>query len=154
MPYVDRSDKQLSEFYARLRLETAPCKLCGRLLWIEFEYERLGCCEECTRKVGNAYYLQHAGEHSPVLARDEWMAQRAQSKPQKRKKVISSKLRLQVFQRDGYRCLRCGTQKDLRADHVVPESKGGEATLENLQTLCHSCNSHKRTSSTRYEAAP
>lgn len=62
-----------------------------------------------------------------------------------RKKVIGSRLRLTVFERDGYECLRCKSQKNLRADHVLPESEGGETALENLQTLCATCNSWKGT---------
>lgn len=61
------------------------------------------------------------------------------------KKPIPADLRAKVFARDGHACLRCGgsTPIRLRAGHVVPESKGGEATLENLQTLCMTCNSWK-----------
>ena len=61
------------------------------------------------------------------------------------KKRIPSHLRQQVFARDGRACLRCGCSElsRLRADHVLPESKGGLATLENLQTLCMSCNTWK-----------
>jgi hypothetical protein len=61
------------------------------------------------------------------------------------KKPIHSGLRAQVFARDGYACLRCGCSKQmrLRADHVIPESKGGQASLSNLQTLCMTCNSWK-----------
>lgn len=72
-------------------------------------------------------------------------AQRPAARPTK--KPIPSRLRFAVFARDGYRCLRCGCDNEhlLRADHVVPESKGGEASIENLQTLCHSCNSWKGT---------
>ena len=58
---------------------------------------------------------------------------------------INSSLRTEVFERDEYRCLRCGSWKDLRADHVVPEVKDGLATMDNLQTLCRSCNSWKGT---------
>jgi Pyruvate/2-oxoacid:ferredoxin oxidoreductase delta subunit len=60
-----------------------------------------------------------------------------------RKKVISQKLRTAVFERDLYRCVRCKTHLDLCADHIVPESKGGETSIDNLQTLCRSCNSSK-----------
>lgn len=63
--------------------------------------------------------------------------------PAKTKAVISAGLRTQVFERDAYRCKHCGTHKDLRADHIHPESKGGPTTLENLQTLCAPCNSKK-----------
>lgn len=62
-----------------------------------------------------------------------------------RKRVIGAKLRLMVFERDRYTCLRCSSQKDLRADHVIPESSGGETVLDNLQTLCMPCNSWKGT---------
>ena len=62
-----------------------------------------------------------------------------------KKKPIPSGLRAKVFARDGHACLRCGCSDllRLRADHVVPESKGGEASMANLQTLCMSCNSWK-----------
>ena len=63
--------------------------------------------------------------------------------PRYKKAPISPGLRTQVFERDEYRCKHCGTHKNLRADHIYPESKGGATTLENLQTLCHSCNSIK-----------
>ncbi|MET7816068.1 HNH endonuclease signature motif containing protein [Streptomyces sp. NPDC005395] len=47
--------------------------------------------------------------------------------------------------RDRYgRCLRCGaTGVHLEPDHVVPLSKGGSDSIENLQPLCRSCNSSK-----------
>lgn len=59
------------------------------------------------------------------------------------KKPIPNSLRKQVFERDGYRCILCGDHHDLEADHKYPESLGGEATLENMQTLCKPCNMKK-----------
>lgn len=53
-------------------------------------------------------------------------------------------LRFKVFMRDGFRCRYCGISADagaiLHADHVMPESKGGPTTLENLVTACIDCN--------------
>lgn len=70
----------------------------------------------------------------------------APSRPRRcRKKPIGPKLRLMVFERDGYACLRCHTRQELRADHVLPESAGGETSLESLQTLCQSRNCWKGT---------
>lgn len=64
--------------------------------------------------------------------------------PRTYKKVpIPEELRWEVFVRDEFKCVHCGSQKFLRADHIIPESKGGLATLENLQTLCRNCNSRK-----------
>ena len=59
------------------------------------------------------------------------------------KKPIPNKLRKQVFERDAYRCVKCGDHYDLEADHVFPESLGGETVLDNLQTLCKPCNCKK-----------
>ena len=62
------------------------------------------------------------------------------------KKRIPRELRLAVFTRDAYTCQQCqlqGTTENLRADHIIPERDGGPATMENLQTLCVSCNSAK-----------
>lgn len=42
-------------------------------------------------------------------------------------------------------CLRCGTSKRLSIDHVIPISKGGTNTVDNIQPLCGKCNSTKGT---------
>lgn len=59
------------------------------------------------------------------------------------KKKIGQRLRMQVYERDGFACVTCGVQKNLSLDHIKPEVLGGESTLENLQTMCTSCNSSK-----------
>lgn len=59
------------------------------------------------------------------------------------KQPIPAALRTQVFERDAYRCLVCTSHIDLCCDHIHPESKGGKTVLDNLQTLCRSCNSKK-----------
>ena len=59
---------------------------------------------------------------------------------------ISTKLRYEVLKRDNFKCCACGASPakdpsvELHVDHIVPWSKGGETTLENLQTLCSKCN--------------
>ena len=59
---------------------------------------------------------------------------------------ISDKLRYQVLKRDNFKCCACGASPakdpsvELHVDHIIPWSKGGETTLENLQTLCSRCN--------------
>lgn len=51
--------------------------------------------------------------------------------------------RSRIFDRDGHACLRCSCSESLTIDHIVPLSKGGDNSDENLQTLCHRCNSAK-----------
>jgi len=71
------------------------------------------------------------------------------------RKAISTKLRFQVFQRDGFRCKCCGKIAgdgvELQVDHIQPVAKGGINDLQNLQTLCRECNSGKRTETVDFE---
>lgn len=59
------------------------------------------------------------------------------------KKPIPPQLRKQVLERDAYRCKQCEDWHNLHVDHIIPESKGGPTTLENLQVLCRTCNLRK-----------
>lgn len=43
----------------------------------------------------------------------------------------------------GNQCLCCGSHESLSVDHVIPLSKGGAHSIENIQPLCGSCNSRK-----------
>lgn len=52
-------------------------------------------------------------------------------------------LRRAVLERDGYRCVVCGSDEDLELDHEIALSKGGATTYENLRVLCHTHNAQK-----------
>lgn len=87
------------------------------------------------------------GEPEPTLPSHHPVEQPAETKPVRSvpyiKKPIPTELRWAVFRRDGYRCVHCGYDADLTADHIEPEVKGGRTGVDNLQTLCRSCNSKK-----------
>ena len=62
----------------------------------------------------------------------------------KRRKVSPSarqweRIRREVFERDGYRCQKCGKAGRLEAHHVVHLAAGGGNAVENVQTLCRGC---------------
>lgn len=63
--------------------------------------------------------------------------------PRYRKQPIPPELRSVVFERDGHACRHCGSSRDLHADHIVAESRGGPTSIDNLQTLCRTCNMKK-----------
>lgn len=47
-------------------------------------------------------------------------------------------------QRDGERCTRCGSTRNLQVHHIVPLSHGGERyALSNLTTLCRDCHARE-----------
>jgi 5-methylcytosine-specific restriction endonuclease McrA len=56
---------------------------------------------------------------------------------------IPATLRWEVWERDNFTCVKCGARRFLHVDHIHPESRGGETCVENLQTLCQSCNCSK-----------
>jgi len=57
--------------------------------------------------------------------------------------AIPSAVRLTVFDRDRNRCVWCSSVENLALDHIIPVSKGGSDSIENLQTLCRTCNCRK-----------
>ena len=60
---------------------------------------------------------------------------------------IHSKKRIQIFNRDGNKCLWCGRSTvdgvKLNVDHIIPEHVGGSSDFDNLGTLCNLCNTGK-----------
>lgn len=51
--------------------------------------------------------------------------------------------RFNVFLRDKFSCLYCGEKGNLTFDHLIPKSKGGITSWENVVTACTSCNVKK-----------
>jgi 5-methylcytosine-specific restriction endonuclease McrA len=68
---------------------------------------------------------------------------------------IPADIQTEVWERDDYRCVRCGAvsvfgppelrTNPLGIDHIFPVSLGGSNDVDNLQVLCRSCNSQKGT---------
>jgi len=48
-----------------------------------------------------------------------------------------------VFARDDWTCQYCGSRSNLTVDHVVPRSKGGSSSWENIVASCAPCNRRK-----------
>jgi hypothetical protein len=54
--------------------------------------------------------------------------------------------RLEIFRRDGHRCVYCGgvfDAADLSVDHVQPRMRGGDGSGGNVVTACRGCNTAK-----------
>jgi len=112
------------------------CASCGRAFssrWHGTRYCRAACKEKGTRhrtsSAARARYYGVAHEHVR---------------------------RIDVFERDGWRCQACGceTPRSLmglikdnapQLDHIVPISRGGPHTMDNVQCLCRLCNQIKGT---------
>lgn len=54
-----------------------------------------------------------------------------------RRRVIPTNVKLEVWKRDGRKCVICGATDELHFDHIIPYSRGGTSvTAENIQLLC------------------
>ena len=51
--------------------------------------------------------------------------------------------RFNLFLRDRFRCVYCGSHRELTFDHVIPRSQGGKTHWENVATACAPCNLKK-----------
>ncbi len=54
--------------------------------------------------------------------------------------------RVNIYARDGYRCQYCGDRcsiDELTYDHVIPRSRGGRTTWDNIVSCCYACNAEK-----------
>ncbi|WBU51917.1 HNH endonuclease [Paracoccus sp. SCSIO 75233] len=67
-------------------------------------------------------------------------------KPQKRVAFT----RFNLFLRDGFECQYCGSRGDLTFDHVIPRSRGGVTSWENVVAACSPCNLRKANRSLRH----
>ena len=51
--------------------------------------------------------------------------------------------RFNLFLRDAFTCQYCAANEELTFDHVIPRSRGGRTTWENVVTACGGCNLRK-----------
>ena len=92
-------------------------------------------------EISSKNFVRFDGEEFPI---HETSGKNGYSKEKSRD--VSLSLRLKVLNRDNFKCVFCGKSPatdfgtKLHIDHILPFSKGGKSTLENLQTLCEECN--------------
>jgi 5-methylcytosine-specific restriction endonuclease McrA len=123
----------------------------GRVLVLNASYEPINVC---TVRRAAVLVLKQRAE---VLEHSEW-ALHAENLTMPRPVVIrlityvriprdahSRKItRRAIFARDGWTCQYCGNQRGtLTIDHVIPRSKGGSSSWDNIVTCCAPCNRRK-----------
>ena len=97
---------------------------------LERETVRLMADDDVTRKGGIYEYLLSGGERESALSI---------------RKFTDSQKRAAYERQDG-KCADCGRRFDfeeMHGDHIVPWSKGGHTSPDNLQMLCRTCNLRK-----------
>ena len=68
---------------------------------------------------------------------DESAAEEIPSRLVVRSRIIPTSVKLEVWARDGGKCVTCGASDELHFDHILPFSRGGTSVkVENVQLLC------------------
>ncbi|HEX6459145.1 MAG TPA: HNH endonuclease [Thermoleophilaceae bacterium] len=132
------------------RLEQRGATL-GRVLVLNASYEPINVC---TVRRAAVLVLKQRAE---VLEQSDWPLH-AENLTMPRPMVIrlvtyvriprdahSRKItRRAIFARDGWTCQYCGSERGtLTIDHVIPRSKGGSSSWDNIVTCCAPCNRRK-----------
>lgn len=90
--------------------------------------------DACINRILDADELgQDPGTHTPVFSTPESIPDREPTE----------ELKNRVKSRDRYQCLCCGysaKKSQLQVDHIAPAYHGGINHMDNLQTLCKTCN--------------
>jgi len=99
--------------------------------------------EEVALRVKKAVYAEDADVVALRSAVANMEAAIQYQESSHRREPIPEDVKLLVWARDGGACVRCGSQKDLHFDHIIPVSKGGGTSEANVQILCRTCNLRK-----------
>ncbi len=121
----------------------------SRVLVLNQNYQPLNICD-----VRRAMSLLGKGKAEAVLSGEEYIhtVSNIFERPEVirlvymvRKPLHRRKLsRREVFLRDDHVCQYCGQRgANMTLDHVVPRSKGGRHTWDNVVTACKACNHRK-----------
>lgn len=132
--------------------ETLPeglrrCALCGKDFPLaefrEYQRPRAGgrvitayssYCKTCERVKTNDYNKQH-----PDVVR----AAHIRRKEREGLETITGEEWREAQSYFGGRCAYCGKELPLEMDHLIPTTRGGRATVDNIVPACRSCNSSK-----------
>lgn len=102
------------------------------------------------QKYGEIRDIKTAFRNAMKRGRVVWQLEEEAKRKQDAKKQMNRKLRYEVLQRDGFKCVLCGAKELLQIDHIIARCNGGEDTETNLRTLCIDCNIGKQQSEGEY----
>jgi hypothetical protein len=119
----------------------------------EFENEKMKVTStgeilylELSTKKGNGYYIVDEPKMTvAILDTITRVSKRQMLIPQEdiESRQIPQQVKTAVWQRDQGKCAQCGATSYLEFDHIIPFSKGGASTVNNVQLLCRKCNLQK-----------
>lgn len=151
--------KAKTNAYNAARREAAPlrtweCKFCGDKFESRSLHARRSCSIACTRALSLRANSKPGGVAAATRRRHLREKNRRRRMWFQGAAASEKYSRLEIFERDGWRCKLCGGDIDRAAkaperksasiDHIVPVSRGGGDTRANVQAAHYGCNSRKQ----------
>ncbi|MEX5636898.1 TerD family protein [Parafrankia sp. FMc2] len=97
-----------------------------------------------TARGGGIYRVDDPEYAAAVLSGVLRVARRLVIAPRGRdSRAVPQAVKAEVWQRDRGACVQCSATEYLEFDHVIPHSRGGATSVNNLQLLCRRCNLEK-----------
>jgi 5-methylcytosine-specific restriction endonuclease McrA len=122
--------------------EVAYDEVSRRAYWLfqdEFYWEDEGYSELEVK----ALILERQTQKDRRVQRAVALMQQTEAMDTPARAAIPDEVKVFVWNRDGGRCVKCGSNQRLEFDHVIPVVLGGANTARNLQLLCETCNRSK-----------
>ncbi len=114
------------------------CETCAKSIWLTSDLAG----GEKIKEAYDTYYAEDIREDDPTDSLVLYAAPIPKQSDLSRHS-IPKKVKQEVWQRDGGKCVECSSKENLEYDHIIPISKGGSNTARNIQLLCESCNRKK-----------
>lgn len=132
----ERGVKMLADYTERKRLEAEQKR--------KEEEERQRKKEEAEREeIKRKIKERHRRQELEKIIRQELIDSGELYGDQPKRPPIPREVVDAIYRRDGGKCVYCGSTQNLQLDHIIPFSRGGATTIENLQLLCQKCNIEK-----------
>lgn len=144
--YGDRKQKYCSkECYAQSGKLINYCLTCNNSIVTYKSQNKKYCNSEC-RNID--YRNRFTGENSHL-----WEGGKTKKSKLLKAGYQYKEWRMSVFKRDGFKCIHCGSNENIEADHIKAQSQYPDLIYDvnNGRTLCHEC--HKNTDNYGYKQA-
>lgn len=128
-------------------------KFCEKCFKNLSKYAISSLCKACRNK---EKYKNNPEYREKIISRNSLNSKKESYKENKRIAVIRRRVKekeapntltknewVEILEKYNYKCAYCGEKNKLEVDHIIPVSKGGGTTKENVVPACRSCNSRK-----------